>query len=84
MEIFFIIYCVAQKIIGSIQTRKAIIYIEVLNANEKMKRFKSKQNLNTVVETFQKKRNYALFDKFWYLKRAEAYDALPYQGFNID
>ena len=24
-----------------------------------------------MVETFQKQRNYALYDKFWYLKRAE-------------
>ena len=49
-----------------------------------MKRFKSKQNLNAVVETFQKKRNYALFDKFWYLKRAESYEAMNYQGFSVD
>ena len=37
------------------------------------KRHKSKENLNTVVETFERKRNYALFDKFWYLKRGEYY-----------
>ena len=49
-----------------------------------MPRHLSKRNLNTVVETFQKKKNYALFDKFWYLKRAEAFVELDYQGLCVD
>ena len=31
MEVFFIAHCVTQKIVVAIQTRKAIIYIDVLN-----------------------------------------------------
>ena len=54
------------------------------NFNEKIMRETSKRNLNTVVETFQKKKNYALFDKFWYLKRAEQFDDLEYQGLYVD
>jgi hypothetical protein len=49
-----------------------------------MPRHLSKRNLNTVVETFQKKKNYALFDKFWYLKRAESFVELEYQGLCVD
>ena len=37
-----------------------------------------------MVETFQKKKNYALFDKFWYLKRAESFVELEYQGLCVD
>ena len=44
----------------------------------------SKRNLNTVVETFQKKKNYALFDKFWYLKRAERFTEIDYHGMIVD
>ena len=44
----------------------------------------SKRNLNTVVETFQKKKNYALFDKFWYLKRAEGLADIEYTGLCVD
>ena len=44
----------------------------------------SKRNLNTVVETFQKKKNYALFDKFWYLKRAERFASIDYAGPYVD
>ena len=49
-----------------------------------MTRSTSKNNLNTVVETFVRKRNYALFDKFWYLKRAEKHDAKVTSGFTVD
>ena len=44
----------------------------------------SKKNLNTVVETFQKKKNFALFDKFWYLKRAERFVQIDYTGPYVD
>lgn len=37
-----------------------------------------------MVETFQKKKNYALFDKFWYLKRAERFQELDYTGLYVD
>ena len=66
------------------QTRKKIIYIEVRNFSEKTLRHVSKRNLNTVVETFQKKKNYALFDKFWYLKRAERFTEIEYVGLIVD
>lgn len=49
-----------------------------------MLRHVSKRNLNTVVETFQKKKNYALFDKFWYLKRAERFAEIDYTGLFVD
>lgn len=49
-----------------------------------MKRSVSKNNLNTVIETYVRKRNYALFDKFWYLKRGEKHDAKLAQGFIVD
>ena len=72
MELILISKCIWSHLSQAVQTRKKIIYIEVRNKNDRIKRYKSKQNLNTVVETFEKQRNYALFDKFWYLKRAEA------------
>ena len=37
-----------------------------------------------MIETFQKKKNYALFDKFWYLKRSEGFNKLDYDGFFVD
>ena len=37
-----------------------------------------------MIETFQKKKNYALFDKFWYLKRSERFVELVYEGLNVD
>ena len=54
------------------------------NSSEKMLRHISKRNLNIVIETFQKKKNYALFDKFWYLKRSERFEELKYDGLNVD
>ena len=68
----------------AIQTKKRIIYVEVLNKNETIDRQTSKQNLNTVVETFIKKRKFSLFDKFWYLKRAENFEMMSYRGVHID
>ena len=37
-----------------------------------------------MIETYQKKRNFALFDKFWYLKRAEGFTKIENQGFCTD
>ena len=73
IEVILIGKCVYSQLARAVQTRKKIIYIEVRNYSEKMLRHISKRNLNTVVETFQKKKNYALFDKFWYLKRSERF-----------
>ena len=68
----------------AIQTKKRIIYVEVLNKNEEIDRQTSKQNLNIIVETFMKKRKFSLFDKFWYLKRAENFEMMSYRGVHID
>ena len=73
IEVILIGKCVYSQLARAVQTRKKIIYIEVRNSSEKLLRHISKRNLNTVVETFQKKKNFALFDKFWYLKRAERF-----------
>lgn len=78
IEVILIGKCVYSQLARAVQTRKKIIYIEVRNFSEKTLRHISKKNLNTVVETFQKKRNYALFDKFWYLKRAEGFYKIDY------
>ena len=40
--------------------------------------------MNAIVETFQRQRSYALFDKFWYLKRAVAFKNINYQGLYVD
>lgn len=72
------------KLSEAIQTKKRIIYVEVLNKNEKIDRQTSKQNLNIVVDTFIKKRKFSLFDKFWYLKRAENHEMMDYRGVHID
>lgn len=85
MELILISKCIWSHLSQAIQTRKKIIYIEVRDKNMRSKRHKSKENLNTVVETFERKRNYALFDKFWYLKRGEYYDAQnKSDGFFLD
>lgn len=73
MELIMIANCVKSELARAILARSKIIHIEVLDKSQKLQRIESKRNLNTVVETFQKQRNYALFDKFWYLKRAERY-----------
>ena len=72
------------KLSDAIQTKKRIIYVEVLSKTEKIDRQTSKQNLNVVVETFMNKRKFSLFDKFWYLKRAENFDYMTYRGVHID
>ena len=56
----------------------------MLNKHENIHRQESKMNMNTIVETFLKKRKFGLFDKFWYLKRAENFDWMEYQGVHID
>lgn len=54
------------------------------NYSDKTTRNLSKRNLNTVVETFQKQKNYALFDKFWYQKRSAQYISIDYHGLTTD
>lgn len=73
VEVILIGKCVYSQLVKAVQNRQKIINIEVRNYSETMHRFVSKRNLNTVIETFERKRNYALFDKFWYLKRAEGF-----------
>lgn len=84
IEFILIGKCVYSQLARAVQTRKKIIYIEVRNYTDKTMRHISKRNLNTVVETFQKKKNYALFDKFWYLKRAERFVQTEYIGPVVD
>ena len=84
IEVILIGKCVYSQLARAVQTRKKIIYIEVRNSSDKILRHVSKRNLNTVVETFQKQRNFALFDKFWYLKRAERFHEIEYQGLFLD
>ena len=76
IEIVLIGKCIYSQLARAVQNRQKIIHVEVRNSSEKMLRHISKRNLNIVIETFQKKKNYALFDKFWYLKRAETYEAV--------
>jgi len=84
IELILIGKCVYSQLARAVQTRKKIIWVEVRNSNEKMLRHISKKNLNTVVETFQKKQNYALFDKFWYLKRSEMFAIRDYSGLYVE
>lgn len=37
-----------------------------------------------MVETYQKKQNFALFDKFWYLKRSDVIQNRDYTGLYVD
>mgnify|MGYP000891176827 CR=1 FL=1 len=52
VEVILIGKCVYSQLARAVQTRKKIIYIEVRNSNERLLRYISKKNLNTVVETF--------------------------------
>lgn len=84
IEIVLIGKCIYSQLARAVQNRQKIIHVEVRNSSEKMPRHISKRNLNIVIETFQKKKNYALFDKFWYLKRSERFIDLNYEGLNVD
>ena len=84
IEIVLIGKCIYSQLARAVQNRQKIIHVEVRNSSEKMLRHISKRNLNIVIETFQKKKNYALFDKFWYLKRSERFVELVYEGLNVD
>ena len=68
----------------AIQTKNRIIYVEVCNKHENILRQDSKMNLDTIVDTFLKKRKFGLFDKFWYLKRAENFDNMVYRGVHVE
>ena len=37
-----------------------------------------------MVETYKKKQNFALFDKFWYLKRSDVIQNRDYTGLYVD
>ena len=52
IEVILIGKCVYSQLARAVQTRKKIIYIEVLPFNERTARHISKRNLNTVIETF--------------------------------
>ena len=41
-------------------------------------------NYKDIVDTFLKKRKFGLFDKFWYLKRAENFDNMVYRGVHVE
>ena len=65
--------------------RKQLIYVEARSINQKIPRMISKNNLNTVLEFSQKRRvNQMLFDKFSYITRASKFDALPYEGLQVN
>ena len=69
----------------ALQTRKKLIYVEVRSKDERISRIVSKQNLNTVIETNnRKKNNNQLFDKFWYQTRELGAVQQAYDGFYID
>lgn len=53
--------------------------------SEKISRIVSKQNLNTVIETTQRKKNRnKLFDRFWYQTREARFLNNPYDGLHVD
>ena len=54
IEVILIGKCVYSQLARAIQTRKKIINVEVRNHDEKIQRYLSKRNLNTVIETFSK------------------------------
>ena len=86
IEVILIGKCIYSQLVKAVLNRQKIIYMEVRDSTEKMNRLASKKNLNTVIETFQKTRNYALYDKFWYLQRNQRYSKLDYRdrGFTVD
>ena len=59
--------------------------MEVRSKDEKISRIVSKQNLNTVIETNNRRKNTnQLFDKFWYKTREDSTKSLTYDGFYVD
>ena len=59
--------------------------MEVRSKDEKISRIVSKQNLNTVIETNNRRKNTnQLFDKFWYKTREDSTKSLAYDGFYVD
>ena len=66
-------------------SRKKLVYIEVMSKDKIITRIISKQNLNTVIVSNNRKRtNNVLFDKFWYQKREQHLNQADYNGFYID
>lgn len=51
-------------------TKRKIVYTEVRPREDEISRTQSKMNLNTLIETNQKRKNMNhFFDKVWYEKR---------------
>lgn len=85
MEVVLISKCVAAQLARAIALRNKLIYVEVRNYKEKIYRTISKENLNCVIErSIKKKKNYALFDKYWYMRRSIAFEEQEYQGLCVD
>ena len=55
MEVVLIGKCIKTQLSTALIKRNRIIYIEVRSKNDKVPRYVSKENLNTVMETFIKK-----------------------------
>ena len=55
-------------------SRKKVVFAEIIPREEDISRTQSKLNLNTLVETNQKRKNMNyLFDKIWYEKRDKVF-----------
>ena len=67
IQIILMSWCFYYQFTRALQARKKLIYVEVRSNNERINRITSKQNLNKVIETTQRKKNNSmLFDRFWY------------------
>jgi hypothetical protein len=85
IELAFISWCFYYQLNKLLKARKKLIYVEVLEHDKKIPRIESKDNLNQVLETTQRrKNNNYLFDKYWYRKREQHYFRNEYKGFYVD
>ena len=85
IQIILMSWCFYFQFTRALQARKKLIYVEARSSNERISRFVSKQNLNTVIETTLRKKNTnKLFDKFWYQTREEKFINANYTGFYVD
>ena len=85
MEVVLISKCVTAQLARAIALRNRLLYVEVRSFRERIYRTISKENLNCVIErSVKRKRNYALFDRHWYLKRGVQMHANEYEGLCVD
>lgn len=67
IQMILMSWCFYFQFTRALQARKKLIYVEVRSASDRLNRILTKKNLNTVIETTQRrKNNNQLFDRFWY------------------